>query len=140
VAKRARATTTRLLESTTRVAGEQSNKGNGNKGGGQTTVTRAAVMAMATMWAIAMVTRLMGKERETARVARANLMARRVVGIEEGKGGKAMAIAAWVAGKEMATTMMRAMVMNTKEAGEEEGNGKGGKRDGNGEEDGNGKQ
>ncbi len=62
------------------------------------------------------------------------------MGIEEGKGGKAMAIAAWVAGKEMATTMMRAMVMNTKEAGEEEGNGKGGKRDGNGEEDGNGKQ
>jgi hypothetical protein len=91
---------------------------------------RAAVMSMATMWAMAMVTRLVGK-RETARAARENLMAMRVVGIKEDKGGKVMVIATWVAGKGIATTMTRAMVMNMKEAGEEEGNSK---------EDGNGKQ
>ncbi len=39
-----------------------SNKGDCDKGGGQTTVTRAAAMAMMTAWAMAMVTRLAGKE------------------------------------------------------------------------------
>jgi hypothetical protein len=67
-------------------------------------------------------------------------MAMRVVGIEEGKGIKAMVIAAWVAGEGMATKTTRAMGMKMKEAGDEEGNVKGGKSDGNGEEDGNGEQ
>jgi hypothetical protein len=44
------------------------------------------------------------------------------------------------AGKRTVMAMMKAMVMKTKEAGEEEGDGKGGKRDGNGKEDGNSKQ
>ncbi len=39
-----------------------SNKGNCNKGGRKTTVTRAAMMAMATMWAIVMAKRLAGNE------------------------------------------------------------------------------
>jgi hypothetical protein len=45
-----------------------------------------------------------------------------------------------VAGKWMAMATMRAMVTKTKEAGEEEGDGRGGKSDGNGEEDGNSEQ
>jgi hypothetical protein len=67
-------------------------------------------------------------------------MAMRVVGIEEGKGGKAMVIVTWVAGKGMATMTTRAMVTKTKEVGEEEGNSKGRKSNGNGKEDSNGKQ
>ncbi len=39
-----------------------SNKVGGNKGGGQTTVTRAAAMATATMWAMARVTKLVGNK------------------------------------------------------------------------------
>jgi hypothetical protein len=39
----------------------------------------------------------------------------RVVGIEEGEGGKAMVIATRVAGKQMATVMTRAIVTKTKE-------------------------
>ncbi len=45
-----------------------------------------------------------------------------------------------VMGKWTATATTRAMVTKTKEAGEEEGNGKGGKSNGDGEESGNGKQ
>jgi hypothetical protein len=64
----------------------------------------------------------------------------RVVGVEEGKGGKAMVIATWVAGKGMATAMARVMVKNTKEANEKEGNSKGSKSNGDGKEDRNGEQ
>jgi hypothetical protein len=67
-------------------------------------------------------------------------MGMRVVGIKEGKGGKAMVIATWVADEGMATTMAWAMVTKTKEAGEEEGNSKGSKSDCNGKGDGNGKR
>ncbi len=45
-----------------------------------------------------------------------------------------------VAGKRTAMAMTRAVVTKTKEAGGEEGNGKDGKSNGNGEESGNGKQ
>jgi hypothetical protein len=45
-----------------------------------------------------------------------------------------------VAGKRTATAQTRVMVTKTKEAGEEEGNDKGGKSNGNGEEDSTGKQ
>jgi hypothetical protein len=45
-----------------------------------------------------------------------------------------------VAGEPTATATTRAMVIKTKEAGEEEGNGKGGKSNGDGEESGNGKR
>jgi hypothetical protein len=79
-------------------------------------------------------------KRERARAARANGTAMRVAGVEEGKGGKAMVMATRVAGKWTATARMRAMVTKTKEAGEEEGNGKGGKSDGDGEEDSDGEQ
>ncbi len=43
----------------------------------------------------------------------------RVVGIEEGEGGKVMAMATRVAGKRMATVTTRTMVTKTKEASEE---------------------
>ncbi len=39
-----------------------SNEGDGDKGGGQTTVTRAAAMTPASMWAMVMVTKLVGNE------------------------------------------------------------------------------
>ncbi len=64
----------------------------------------------------------------------------RVAGKEEGKGGKAMAMATRVAGKRMATATKRVMAMKTREAGKEEGNGKGGKSNGNGKKDGDGEQ
>jgi hypothetical protein len=64
----------------------------------------------------------------------------RVVGIKEGEGSKAMAMATRVAGERMATATTRAMVKKTKEAGEEEGNGKGGKSNGDGKKDGDCKQ
>jgi hypothetical protein len=67
-------------------------------------------------------------------------MAMRVVGKEEGKGGKALALATRVAGEQTATATKRVMATKTREAGKEEGTGKGGKRDGNNKEDGNGKQ
>jgi hypothetical protein len=59
---------------------------------------------------------------------------------EEGKGGKAMVMAIRVAGGGMTTATKRAMATKTREAGEEEGNGKGSKSDGNGEEVGNAKE
>ncbi len=66
-------------------------------------------------------------------------MAKRVAGVEEGKGGKAMVMATRVVGKWTAIATTKAMVTKTKEVGEEEGNDKGGKSNGDGEEDGNGK-
>jgi hypothetical protein len=76
--------------------------------------------------------------RERARVARENATAMRVAGIEQGEGSKVMVMATRMAGKWTAMAKMRVMVMKTKEAGEEEGNGKGSKSNGDGEEDGNG--
>jgi hypothetical protein len=63
----------------------------------------------------------------------------RVVAVKEGKGGKVMAMATGVAGKRTVTATTKAMVTKMKEVGEEEGNGKGGKSDGDGKEDGYGK-
>ncbi len=77
--------------------------------------------------------------RERARAARENATAMRVAGIKESKGGKAMAIVTRVVGERTAGAKTRVMVTKTKEVGEEEGNGKGGKRDVDGEEDGDGK-
>jgi hypothetical protein len=79
-------------------------------------------------------------KRERARVARANATAMRVVGIKEGEGSKAMAMVTRVVGERTAMATMRAMVTKTREAGEEEGNGKNGKRDGYGKESGDGKR
>jgi hypothetical protein len=56
--------------------------------------------------------------------------AMRMAGDKEGKGGKAMAMAGMVAGKRMEMTMKRAMATKTREAGKEEGNGKGSKSNG----------
>ncbi len=78
--------------------------------------------------------------RERARAARENAMAMRVVGVEEVKGGKVMAMATRVASKWMVTAKTRVMVTKTKEAGVEEGNSKCGKSDGDGEEDSEGEQ
>ncbi len=65
----------------------------------------------------------------------------KVAGEEEGKGGKAMAMATQAAEEQTATLTKRAMEMKMREVGKEEGNGsKGTKRDGNAEEDGDGKQ
>ncbi len=63
----------------------------------------------------------------------------RVSGKEGGKGGKAMVLATRVAGKQMGSATKRVMATKTREAGKEEGNGKGGMSNGNGKEDGNGK-
>jgi hypothetical protein len=78
--------------------------------------------------------------RERARAARENAMEMRVVGVEEGKGGKAMAMATRMAGDRTATANTRMMVTKMMEVDEEEGNDKGGKSNGNGEEDGDGKR
>jgi hypothetical protein len=66
-------------------------------------------------------------------------MAMRVAGVKEGKCGKAMAMATRVVGEWMTTATTRAMVMKTKEVGEEEGNDKGSKRNGNGKDNSDGK-
>ncbi len=79
-------------------------------------------------------------KRARVRAARAITMAMRVAGEEEGKGGKAMALATRVVGKWTATATKRAMTTKTREVGKKEGNGKGGKSNGDGKEDGNGKQ
>jgi hypothetical protein len=67
-------------------------------------------------------------------------MTMRLVREEESEGGKAMARATRVAGKWIMTAMKRAIATMMREAGKEEGNGKGGKSNGDGKEDGNGKQ
>ncbi len=59
---------------------------------------------------------------------------------EEGEGSKAMAMATRVAGKLTATATKRVMATKTREAGKEEGNGTGGKSNGDGKEDGNGER
>jgi hypothetical protein len=59
----------------------------------------------------------------------------RVASKEEGKGGKAMAMATRVAGKWTVMVTNRAMATKTREAGKEEGNGKGNKSNGDGKED-----
>jgi hypothetical protein len=58
----------------------------------------------------------------------------KVAGVKEGEGGKGIVMATRVAGAQMAMTTTRAMVTKTKEAGEEEGNGKGGKSNGDSKE------
>jgi hypothetical protein len=73
-------------------------------------------------------------------MAKAMAMVIRVAGNNEGEGGKAMAMATRVSGKRTVTAKKRAMATKTREVGEEEGNGKGGKSDGNCVKDGNGKQ
>jgi hypothetical protein len=90
------------------------------------------------MWARVMVTRLVGNKEGKGKGSKGKSN-----GNEggkhwrEGKSGKAMAR---VVGKQMATALTRAMVTKTKEADEEEVNHKGIKSDGNGKEDGDGKQ
>ncbi len=64
----------------------------------------------------------------------------RVAGNEEGKGGKAMAMATRVAGERAAMLMKSAMAMKAREVSNEKGIGRGGKSSGDGEEDGDGKQ
>jgi hypothetical protein len=86
-------------------------------------------------------------KRERARTAWAMAAVMRVAGDKEGNGEKAMKMAKRVAGertatmvvgKGMATATKRAMTTKTREAGEEEENGKVGKTDDNGKEDGDG--
>ncbi len=72
--------------------------------------------------------------------ARAMVMAMLVAGDEEGKGGKAMAMATRVVGKRTAMATRRVMGTVTREADKEEGNGKGNKSNVDGKEDSNGKQ
>ncbi len=54
-----------------------------------------------------------------------------VAGVKEVESSKAMAMATRVAGKRMAMATTRGLVTKMKEAGEEEGNGKGDKSNGN---------
>jgi hypothetical protein len=83
---------------------------------------------------------LWATQRERARAARANAMAMRLTGIKEGKGGKAMVMATSMVGEWTAMVKMRKMVTKTKEGSEEEGNGMGGKSNGDGKEDCDGKR
>jgi hypothetical protein len=77
-----------------------SNKGHGNKVGGQATATRA----MATMWAMATAMRLADNKDGMGKGGKGNGDGNvRVVGKEEGKGSKAMAMATRMAGKWTAT-------------------------------------
>ncbi len=69
-----------------------------------------------------------------------NATTMRVAGVKEGNGSKPIAMATRVAGKQTVFATTRAMLTKTKEAGEEEGNGKGSKSDGNGKKDSNGKR
>jgi hypothetical protein len=133
--------TKRVMVMVTRVAGDKEGNGDGgksngisNKGGEQETATR--VMVMVTMWAMAT---LAGNKEGMDEGGKSMATAMRMVGEEEGKGGKAMAMATRVVGKRTLTAMKRAMATETREAGIEEGNGKGSKSNGNGKEDGNGK-
>jgi hypothetical protein len=67
-------------------------------------------------------------------------MVMRVAGNKEGEGGKAMAMATRVAGERMVMLTKSAMATKTREVGNEEGIGRGGKSSGNGKDDGDGKQ
>ncbi len=67
-------------------------------------------------------------------------MVMRVAGNKKGEGGKAMAMATRVAGERTAMLTKIAMATKTREVGNEEGIGRGGKSSGDGEEDGDGKQ
>ncbi len=75
-----------------------------------------------------------------ARVARAMTTTMRVMGDKKGKGDKAIAMATRVAGEGMVSATKRVIVMKRRELGKEEGNGEGGKSNGNGEKDGKSKQ
>jgi hypothetical protein len=80
--------------------------------------------------------RLVGINNGKAEAARGLVTAMKVAGDKEGEGRKVMAMATRVAGERMATPTKRAMAKKMRVAGKEEGNGKGGKRDGNGKEEG----
>ncbi len=79
-------------------------------------------------------------KRVRARVARAMAMVMRVASKEEGKGGKAMAMATRVAGERTAMLTKIAMATKTREVGDEKGIGRGGKSSGDDKEDGDGEQ
>ncbi len=93
------------------------------------------------MLAMMTTTRLLVDNEGKDRVAMTMRMAMRVMRKEEAEGGKAMAMemAMRVAGERMDILTKRVMTTKKREAGKEEGNCKGGKSDGNGEEDSDGK-
>jgi hypothetical protein len=64
----------------------------------------------------------------------------RVADKDNSKGSKSMVLATRVAGERTAMVTKRAMLIKMREAGEEEGNSLGGWSDGDGKEDGDGKQ
>jgi hypothetical protein len=64
----------------------------------------------------------------------------RVAVDKESKGSKAKAMATRVTCDRTATALKRVMATATREAGEEEGNGKGGKSHGDGDREGDGKE
>jgi hypothetical protein len=140
VTKRVMAMAARAMATAMRVAGKQQQQGQLQQGLQANNMTRVAVTAAATMWAMATVMRLVGNKWGKGKGSKGKCNSNGVVGIKEGKGGKAMGMATRVAGKGMATARTRAMVTKMKEVGEAEGNGKGGKSNGDGKEDNNGKQ
>jgi hypothetical protein len=80
-------------------------------------------------------------KRARARAARAMTNRMTVVGEEEGKDSKAMAMATRVVvGERMPMATKRVMATKTRVAEKEEGNGKGNNSNGNGKEDSNGEQ
>jgi hypothetical protein len=73
-------------------------------------------------------------------MARAMVTAMRVACNKENEGCKAMTTAKRVTGERMATATKRAMATAMMEVSEEEGDGKGGKSDGDGHKEGNGEE
>jgi hypothetical protein len=67
-------------------------------------------------------------------------MAMRVAGDKEGECGKAIVMVTRVVGKPTAMATKRVMLMAKREAGKEEGNGKGNTTNGDGKEDGDGER
>ncbi len=114
----------RVMVMVTRVAGNKTGNGDGNKSdddgdkvGRQATASR--VMALATVtrgqWRWRQGWRVTNRVRE--RAARAMETTMRVAGDKEGKGGKAMATATRVAGKWMAMATKRVMATKTRLGG-----------------------
>jgi hypothetical protein len=81
-----------------------SNKGDGNKGGGQARATRA----METMWAVATAMRLVDDEEGKGKDSKGDGDGDvRVVGNKEGKGSKAMVLATRMAGELIVMAMKK---------------------------------
>jgi hypothetical protein len=103
-------------------------------------VTRVAVTAMPTMWVMATATRLVGDDERKGKGGKGKCNGNEGGGHQRGQGRQGNGNGNKGGGQADGDSKDEVMVTKTKEAGEEEGNGKAGKSNGDGEEDGDGKQ